>query len=171
MHAACSIPGQAGDHLRVCAVRGRREGARARRLHRNGVAAHVQKARPPAGAGRLFPLSAAKKSQAWAATVTGDPISGPRDEAAPHPPSGWARAKRAVLGAPRSPHDRGVFHQLALVAFFAWVGLGADGLSSTCYGPAEAFHALGAHPHLSIFVALATAITILVLSASEAQVM
>jgi hypothetical protein len=87
------------------------------------------------------------------------------------PKGRWHRAKRAILGAPRSPHDRSVFHQLSLIAFFAWVGLGADGLSSTCYGPAEAFHALGAHPHLSIFVALATALTILVLSKSEAQVM
>ncbi len=87
------------------------------------------------------------------------------------PPPRWQRVKRAILGAPRSPHDRGVFHQMALVAFFAWVGLGADGLSSTCYGPAEAFHAVGSHPHLAIFVALATALTILVLSASEAQVM
>lgn len=93
------------------------------------------------------------------------------EEVEPAEPSRWARAKHAILGAPRSPHDHGVFHQLSLIAFFAWVGLGADGLSSTCYGPAEAFHAVGAHPHLSIFVALATAITILVLSASEAQVM
>lgn len=83
----------------------------------------------------------------------------------------WRRLKRTLLGAPRSPHDRSVFHQLSLVAFFAWVGLGADGLSSTCYGPAEAFHALGDHPHLCLFIALATALTIMVLSKSEGQVM
>lgn len=87
------------------------------------------------------------------------------------PPRGWARLKLLVFGAPRSPHDRRVFHQLSLIAFFAWVGLGADGLSSTCYGPAEAFHVLFDHPHLSIFIALATALTIKVLSDSESQVM
>jgi amino acid transporter len=86
-------------------------------------------------------------------------------------PSGFRRFKQVLFGAPRSPHDRGVFHQLSLIAFFAWVGLGADGLSSTCYGPSEAFRALGTHVHLSIFVALATAVTIFVLSASESQVM
>lgn len=81
------------------------------------------------------------------------------------------RLKRLVLGRKLNPFDRHVFHSLSLAAFFAWVGLGADGLSSTCYGPAEAFHAVGAHPHLSLFVALATAFTIMVLAASEAQVM
>lgn len=81
------------------------------------------------------------------------------------------RVKRLFLGKALSPHDHGVFHRLALAAFFAWVGLGADGLSSTCYGPAEAYLAVGSHPHLSIFVALATAITIMALSKSESQVM
>lgn len=74
------------------------------------------------------------------------------------------------MGKALDPHDRGVFHQLSLIAFFAWVGLGADGLSSTCYGPSEAYLALGAHPHLSVFVALATAITIGVISASYSQI-
>jgi amino acid transporter len=32
---------------------------------------------------------------------------------------------------------------MSLVAFLAWVGLGADGLSSSAYGPEEAFKALG----------------------------
>ena len=93
-----------------------------------------------------------------------NPESTPKDRAP-------FRLKHLLLGAPRSPHERGVFHQLSLVAFFAWVGLGADGLSSTCYGPSEAFQVLFEHPHLSIFIALATAITIYVLSKSESQVM
>jgi len=33
------------------------------------------------------------------------------------------------------------------IAFFAWVGLGSDGLSSSSYGPEEAFLQLGAHQH------------------------
>ena len=31
------------------------------------------------------------------------------------------------------------FTALSLVAFLAWVGLGSDGLCSSCYGPEEAF--------------------------------
>jgi len=40
------------------------------------------------------------------------------------------RALRTVFGAPKDPTDRGVFHRMSLVAFLAWVGLGADGLTS-----------------------------------------
>jgi amino acid transporter len=56
------------------------------------------------------------------------------------------------------------------VAFFAWVGLGADGLSSCCYGPEESFLALKSHMFLGIFVALATAATIFIISASYSQI-
>jgi hypothetical protein len=35
---------------------------------------------------------------------------------------------------------------ITLVAFLAWVGLSADGLSSSYYGPEEAFLALFDHP-------------------------
>ena len=41
--------------------------------------------------------------------------------------------------AARSGRPRRSIISLSLVAFLAWVGLGADGLSSSCYGPAEAF--------------------------------
>ena len=36
------------------------------------------------------------------------------------------RIKELVLGKSLSPHDQSIFHKLSLVAFFAWVGLGAD---------------------------------------------
>lgn len=80
------------------------------------------------------------------------------------------RIRKVFIGAPHSPHDHRIFHHLSLVAFFAWVGLGADGLSSSCYGPEEAFRALGQHHSLGIFVALATTITIFVLSTSYSQI-
>ena len=36
-----------------------------------------------------------------------------------------------------------VFHEVSLVAFLAWVGLGADGLKAVlAYGPEEAYLAL-----------------------------
>lgn len=80
------------------------------------------------------------------------------------------RLRTLVIGTARSPHDHAVFHKLTLIAFFAWVGLGADGLSSSCYGPEEAFLALGEHRALGIFVALASVVTVLVLSASYSQI-
>ena len=80
------------------------------------------------------------------------------------------RIKKLVIGDARSFSDQGIFHKLSLVAFFAWVGLGADGLSSSCYGPEEAFLALGNHTYLSIFVALGTVITIFVISGSYHQI-
>ncbi len=78
--------------------------------------------------------------------------------------------KRVFLGKSRDPLDPRVFHQLSLVAFLAWVGLGADGLSSSAYGPEEAFVALGTHPHLAVFLAAATAITVILISASYSQI-
>lgn len=80
------------------------------------------------------------------------------------------RLRHALFGNPKDPFDRSVFHKLSLLPFFAWVGLGADGLSSSCYGPEEAFKALGAHPALGLFVALCSAVTILVISASYSQI-
>ncbi len=80
------------------------------------------------------------------------------------------RLKTLIIGDARSPHDRTIFHKLSLVAFFAWIGLGADGISSSCYGPEEAFRALQEYPYLSIFVALASALTIFVISASYSQI-
>lgn len=81
---------------------------------------------------------------------------------------GWL--KNVVIGHARSPHDRTIFHKLSLIAFFAWIGLGADGLSSSCYGPEEAFRALQGHYSLSLFVALGTVLTIFVISASYSQI-
>jgi len=80
------------------------------------------------------------------------------------------RFRRILVGAAYSPRDRAIFHRVSLVAFFAWVGLGADGLSSSCYGPQEAFLALGGRPYLAVFVALASAATVLVISASYSQI-
>src|SRR5450755_415119 len=69
-----------------------------------------------------------------------------------------------VFGKPRDIHDPHVFHNVSLIAFLAWVGLGADGLSSSAYGPDEAFRALGVHTHLAPFLVIMTAVTIFVIS-------
>ena len=69
------------------------------------------------------------------------------------PPSLVSRIRRTLVGAPRSFTDRSLFHRLSLVPFLAWVGLGADGLSSSAYGPEEAFRTLGEHTYLAVALA------------------
>lgn len=87
-----------------------------------------------------------------------------------NPKEPWPRRLyRWIIGAPRDIEDPELFKHISLIAFLGWVGLGADGLSSSCYGPEEMFLALGQHTYLSIFVAIASAITIFVISASYAQ--
>jgi amino acid transporter len=80
------------------------------------------------------------------------------------------RWKKLLLGREKDVRDPGIFHRLSLIAFFAWVGLGADGLSSANYGPPEAFLSLGAHRHLALYLALLTAITVITISASYSQI-
>jgi amino acid transporter len=74
------------------------------------------------------------------------------------------RSKDLILGKPRDVKDPEIFHHVSLVAFLAWVGLGADGLSSSAYGPDQAYRALGVHGHLAIALVAMTAVTIFVIS-------
>lgn len=74
------------------------------------------------------------------------------------------RLRRILLGPARNLSDPSLGHKLTLAAFLAWVGLGCDGLSSSAYGPEEAFRALGAHSHLAIILVVMTATTIFVIS-------
>ena len=78
--------------------------------------------------------------------------------------------KNLVIGRARNLSDKNIFHNMSLVALLAWVGLGADGLSSSCYGPEQAFLALKSHTYLSLFVALASVITIVIICASYSQI-
>lgn len=78
--------------------------------------------------------------------------------------------KHALMGKPLDPFRADTRHRLALVTFFAWVGIGADAISSANYGPEEAFLALAGHTHLAIFLAMATAFTVFLLAAAYTQV-
>ena len=98
-----------------------------------------------------------------------DSTNGNENYIPPHPTLGQ-HIKSLFLGKSRNPKDSTIFHKLSLIAFFAWIGLGADGLSSSCYGPQEAFLALNGHWYLSIFVALGTVLTIFVISSSYSQI-
>ena len=80
------------------------------------------------------------------------------------------KLKHTILGAPRTIKDPGVFHRISLIAFLAWVGLGADGLSSSAYGPEEAFRALGEHTYLAIALLIATAFTIFIISYAYSRI-
>ena len=72
----------------------------------------------------------------------------------------FANFWRLIVGKPLDPLDPRTRHAIAVTPLLAWVGLGADGLSSSCYGPEEAFLALGQHTSLAVFLALATAATV-----------
>jgi amino acid transporter len=75
-----------------------------------------------------------------------------------------------LLGGPKNPLDPRIFHNLTLIAFFAWVGLGSDGLSSSAYGPEEAYLQLGQHRHLALYLVVATVLTVFLISASYSQI-
>jgi len=75
-----------------------------------------------------------------------------------------------LIGKPRDLRDRRVFHSLTLIPFLAWVGMGADGLSSSAYGPAEAFQALEEHRFIAVALAVATAFTVMLISAGYSRI-
>ncbi|CUI09546.1 APC family permease [Massilia antarctica] len=80
------------------------------------------------------------------------------------------KIRELILGKALDPMKSETRHSMALVAFLAWVGLGADGLSSSAYGPEETFRALGGHTHLGLYLVLATAITVFVIALAYNQV-
>jgi len=80
------------------------------------------------------------------------------------------RLRGLLLGAPKNLLDPRIHHRLALVAFFAWVGLGSDGLSSSSYGPEQAFTHLGDHRHLALYLGVAMVLTVFLISASYTQI-
>jgi amino acid transporter len=80
------------------------------------------------------------------------------------------KIREIILGKALDPMKLETRHSMALVAFLAWVGLGADGLSSSSYGPEETFKALGAHTHLGLYMALATAVTVFIIALAYNQV-
>lgn len=85
------------------------------------------------------------------------------------------------LGKSLNPLNPNTRRNIALIAFLAWIGLGSDGLSSANYGPEEAFRALAAagiehgfgaqhFVYLGLYLALATAMTVFVISMAYNQV-
>lgn len=79
--------------------------------------------------------------------------------------------KNLLVGGPLNPFNPNARHNISLIALLAWVGLGADALSSSCYGPEEAYLALGPHTHLALYIAIITVLTIFIISIGYSQVM
>src|SRR5271165_904550 len=97
------------------------------------------------------------------------PTTGSKITSSSREKSGKRTISDVLIGPPRDVRDPGIFHSLSLIAFLAWVGLGSDGLSSSCYGPEEAFLALGHDQYLAVFLAVMTALTVFIISASYSQ--
>ena len=81
-----------------------------------------------------------------------------------------SRLVNLVFGRPRDLADTSLFHRLSLIPFLAWVGLGADGLSSSSYGPEEAFKTVGQHTYLAVGLALMTMTTVLLISSAYSRI-
>ena len=78
--------------------------------------------------------------------------------------------KKTIIGKPLDLSDSRTFSHISLIVFFAWVGLGSDALSSSCYGPEEIYKNLSVHTNLSLLVGLLTAFTIFIISTSYSQI-
>jgi amino acid transporter len=117
---------------------------------------------PPAGPS---PASHGKSDAAVPAESTAVREVFAGQEVPPEEPTVTEKVTTLLVGKPLDLADHRVYQHISLVAFLAWVGLGADGLSSSCYGPAEAFEHLKEHSYLAIFLAMATMFTVFVISA------
>lgn len=82
-------------------------------------------------------------------------------------PSRW---RRFFLGGPLNPFSVKVRKHISLIALFAWIGLGADALSSSCYGPEQSFIALGENSQLALYIAVITVITVFIIAIGYNQV-
>jgi amino acid transporter len=86
----------------------------------------------------------------------------------------WKKIRAFLFGAPKDVHSEHTFHSISLIAMLAWVGLGADGLSSSAYGPEAAFRELVAdgqdYSSLAVGLALGTALTVFIISYAYSRI-
>lgn len=75
-----------------------------------------------------------------------------------------------LVGKPRNVNEPSIFHKLSLIPILAWIGLGADGLSSSSYGPEAAFKALGTHTYIGLLIGLATAFTVFIIAYAYSRI-
>jgi amino acid transporter len=124
---------------------------------------------PPHGAGTGSPPRAEGKGVAPADPLL--PAAPPSPDDGELPTNLWReRLRHAVFGRPRDLTDAKLFEHISLIALLAWVGLGADGLSSSSYGPEEAFRTLGEHTYLAVAIAGMMAFTVFVIAAAYSRI-
>jgi len=75
-----------------------------------------------------------------------------------------------LVGEPRNVNEPSLFHKISLIPILAWIGLGADGLSSSSYGPEEAFKSLGTHSYIAVLIGLATAFTVFIIAYAYSRI-
>ncbi len=80
------------------------------------------------------------------------------------------KIKTLLIGKALNPFGKGIFHSLTLTALLAWIGFGVDGISSSSYGPSEAYLELLEHPSLSVLVAILMVVTIFLISRSYIEI-
>lgn len=80
------------------------------------------------------------------------------------------RIRCRLIGRPRNIRDPLLFQTISLIALLSWIGLGADGLSSSSYGPEAAFTQILGHTYLAVFLALATAATVFIISYTYSKI-
>jgi amino acid transporter len=85
-------------------------------------------------------------------------------------PSLPGRVWRRLIGSPRDIKEPSLFQRISLIPILAWIGFGADGLSSSSYGPEEAFKAFGTHTYLAVLLALVTALTVFIISYAYSRI-
>src|SRR5262249_43605082 len=105
----------------------------------------------------VWPLRFPRRSGLFFGGGRQDTMDSPKQPPVPEPPHDEdgrprirTKLRKVLVGPPRDLLDRKLYSHISLIAFLAWVGLGADGLSSSAYGPAEAFRTLGEHTYLAI---------------------
>ena len=84
--------------------------------------------------------------------------------------STFRKVRTKLIGSARNINDPSIFRKITLIALLSWIGLGADGLSSSSYGPSEAFKIIAGRPYLAIFLALATALTVFIISYAYSRI-
>jgi amino acid transporter len=101
-----------------------------------------------------------------------EPVIAPLPEGAPleDRPGILSKVARGLVGAPKDLEQKGIFHAISLIPFLAWVGLGADGLSSSAYGPEEAYKSLGEHTYLAAGIAILMVLTVVIISAGYSRI-
>ncbi len=84
----------------------------------------------------------------------------------------FRKLKLKIIGHPRNIRDPTIFHKISLIALLSWIGLGADGLSSSAYGPEEAYKVLinEQATYLAVFLAAATAFTVFIISFTYSKI-